>query len=129
MDQTTHEVRLEQWKEVVLRCQKRPDGMSARQWLKDNDVREKKYYYWLRRIRKSAYEQSVQSGSLPAVRQDSGVAFAEFPVPAQDKEGSGSADGAFHPSAVIRSASLTVSIANDVSDGLLSRLLEEMRHA
>ena len=129
MDQTTHEVRLEHWKEVVLRCQKRHDGMSARQWLKDNDVREKKYYYWLRRIRKSAYEQSVQSGSLPAVRQDSGVAFAEFPVPAQDKEGSGSADGAFHPSAVIRSASLTVSIANDVSDGLLSRLLEEMRHA
>lgn len=30
MDQSTHEVRLAHWKEVVAQCQSRPEGMTAK---------------------------------------------------------------------------------------------------
>ena len=32
MDQTTHELRLSNWKAIIDSCQARPDGQTARQW-------------------------------------------------------------------------------------------------
>ena len=34
------------------RCQSRPQGMSIRQWLMDNGINEKSYYYWQRKFRR-----------------------------------------------------------------------------
>ena len=36
MDQCTHEVRLQYWKNIISQCQARPEGQSAKQWLADN---------------------------------------------------------------------------------------------
>lgn len=52
MDNTTHQVRLAQWIEIVEACNRRPEGMTAKQWLNDNNISEKTYYYWQRRVRK-----------------------------------------------------------------------------
>ena len=52
MDQTTHEMRLVNWKSIIEQCQSRPEGMSAKQCLRDNEIPEKQYYYWLRKLRK-----------------------------------------------------------------------------
>ena len=38
MDQITHTVRYSMWKDILFQCQNRPDGMSAKQWLKENQV-------------------------------------------------------------------------------------------
>lgn len=57
MDQITHEIRLAHWKEIVEACNNRPAGLSARAWLEENGIKVKTYYYWLRRIRREAYEQ------------------------------------------------------------------------
>ena len=57
MDTCTHEVRLNQWKLIVEQCQNRPEGKTARQWLAENGIQEKSYYYWLRKVRKKAYSQ------------------------------------------------------------------------
>ena len=54
MDHSTFEVRLASWMEIISQCQARPDGMTARQWLADNNISEKSYYYWLRRVRLNA---------------------------------------------------------------------------
>ena len=51
MDKSTHEIRIEHWKEVVRLCQSRPDGQTAKDWLASNGISLKKYYYWLRQIR------------------------------------------------------------------------------
>ena len=32
MDQCTHEVRLQYWKNIISQCQARPEGQSAKQW-------------------------------------------------------------------------------------------------
>ena len=57
MDQTTHELRLSNWKSIIASCQGRPDRQTAREWLAENNVSEKQYYYWLRRLRRQACEQ------------------------------------------------------------------------
>ena len=57
MDQITHDVRGSQWLEIITQCQNRPEGTTAKQWMADNGINEKSYYYWLRKFRKQAYSQ------------------------------------------------------------------------
>ena len=66
MDQITHTVRYSMWKDILLQCQNRPDGMSAKQWLKENQVSEKSYYYWQRKFRNELFEK--QGIALPALQ-------------------------------------------------------------
>ena len=47
MDQLTHNVRRANWLNIIKQCQERPANVTVRQWLKDNDIKEKSYYYWL----------------------------------------------------------------------------------
>ena len=56
MDQSTHDVRRTNWLNIVTRCQERPADVTAKQWLADNGIKEKAYYYWLRKFRKEAYD-------------------------------------------------------------------------
>ena len=55
MDQLTHTVRRSNWINIIRQCQDRPAGTTAKQWLAENDISEKSYYYWLRKIRRDEY--------------------------------------------------------------------------
>ena len=57
MDQLTHNVRRSNWINIIRQCQDRPAGTTAKQWLVENDISEKSYYYWLRKIRREVCEQ------------------------------------------------------------------------
>ena len=50
MDQITHTVRRSMWQGILLQCQNRPCGMSAKQWMIENDINEKSFYYWQRKL-------------------------------------------------------------------------------
>ena len=80
MDQTTHEVRLANWKAIIEQCQARPKGQTAKQWMDENDISDKQYYYWLRRVRAAA----IKENPIPALpepeKQLPTVSFAEIPV-------------------------------------------------
>lgn len=41
MDKITHEVRIANWKTIVEQCNNRPEGVSVKQWLAENNVNEK----------------------------------------------------------------------------------------
>ena len=73
MDQITHTVRYSMWKDILLQCQNRPDGMSAKQWLKENQVSEKSYYYWQRKFRNELFEK--QGIALPALQSSSNLSL------------------------------------------------------
>ena len=47
MDQQTALVRRNQWVSIINASQARPKGTTVRQWLKDNSISYKSYYYWL----------------------------------------------------------------------------------
>ena len=72
MDQSTHEIRLANWMQIINNCQSRPKEQTTKQWLTENQISEKQYYYWLRKVRKQAYSDSkvmlpeVQRGHAPA---------------------------------------------------------------
>ena len=118
MDQSTHDVRRANWLNIITECQQRPAGVSAKQWLADNGIQEKTYYYWLRKFRREACEQ-IQ---LPAVTTQAEVSFAEFHVPVK-------LTAADHAVATIHANGITMEIASDISEPLLKMLLQEVVHA
>ena len=124
MDRSTHQIRLASWKAVVEQCNSRPQGVSVKQWLAENNINEKTYYYWLRRVRREVYSQMHQE--LPALheRKIPAVAFAEIPVPDACK----TEDISFKADVVIRSGSLVIGIANSVSESLLSAIVASINH-
>lgn len=122
MDQSTHDVRRTNWLGIITECQQRPSSVSAKQWLADNGIKEKTYYYWLRKFRREACEQ-IQ---LPAVTTQAEVSFAEFHVPAPVPV---KLTAAGHAVATIHADGITLEIAGDISEPLLRMLLQEVVHA
>lgn len=132
MDQITHNVRGAQWLEIVTQCQNRSEGITVKQWLSDNGIKEKAYYYWLRKFRKQAYDQM----HLPSTETsaEGNISFAEVPIPNRKQMGIPKATEetpaiAIRPVAVIKNADITVALTNEVSDSLLSRILQEVSNA
>ena len=127
MDQSTHDVRHANWLNIVNQCQGRPVGMSAKQWLEENNIKEKAYYYWLRKFRKEAYNQM----QFPAVAAKADVTFADvtLPVAAECIGEKISLVPQDSPVAVIRRGGLTIELSNNISGKLLSHLLQEVTHA
>ena len=80
MDQCTHEVRLQYWKNIISQCQARPAGQTAKQWMTENGIREQTYYLWQRRIRKETYEQMESQGLLPAVSAKEEIMVSETSI-------------------------------------------------
>ena len=126
MDKCTHDVRRANWLNIINQCQERPANVTVHQWLKDNDIKEKSYYYWLRKIRREVCEQEgLQEDTNP-----SALSFVEIPVKtALDTTPVPTVPAAMTPVAVIRSGRLTLELSNDISESLLCRLLQEVLHA
>ena len=125
MDKSTHEIRLAHWKQIIEQCQSRPKEQTAKQWLEEHDISDKAYY-WLRKIRRTIYDQSVASGTLPVVSQEQELSFAQIP----DSYLKGYPSSfSFEPVAVIKTPAETLAISNEGSDHLLNQLVEAVSHA
>ena len=81
MDQVTQaktELRLQGWSELIAECQS--SCMTVKAWCELHDVNIKTYYYWLRKIRKLALENSpVPASSLPS-KAESQISFRKLEV-------------------------------------------------
>jgi len=124
MDQITHEMRLKNWEHVVEECNRRPEGVTVKQWLSENGINVKVYYYWLRRVRQAAYDQMKleQSGEL-AVTSDRRVSYAEITL-----TGNTSSGPAMHPVAVISSGNLSIDISENASEEFLMKLMRAIKY-
>ena len=123
MDKSTNEVRTLSWAAIIEQCQARPEGQSAKQWLKANGISEKQYYYWLRKLRKQAYEQSLSNNSpVPFEKCMPEVAFAEIP-----------SDGLFSSDPVtavtIKTRKLTLDISSAVPVTSLVEIVKAVANA
>ena len=131
MDNTTHQVRLAQWTQIVEECNRRPEGMTAKQWLKDNSISEKTYYYWQRRVRKEIL--SKNTDSVPSVSDRNDITFAEIPDMYTTKQtGACHSDimsGCFNADAIIKCGNSVIAMSNSISDAMLSKILEVVTHA
>ena len=122
MDQTTHEVRLANWRTIIEQCQARPEGQTTRQWLAENNVPEKKYYYWLRKIRKAALTENKSLPDVPNEKQLPAVSFVELQgldIPVADST----------TAIKITTKKTTFEISTAVSDALMIELVKAVTHA
>jgi hypothetical protein len=129
MDQISHTVRNSRWKDIILQCQSRPAGMSAKQWMTENQVCEKSYYYWQRKLRTEAFKQMDHPSLLPVAQGTADVSFAEIRIPEPKKTVFDTIPETIRPTAVIKTATMTIALSNDIADDLLSRILREVSHA
>ena len=126
MDKITHEIRLSNWKTVIEQCSLRPEGQTVKQWLADNGINEKTYYYWQRRVRKEVFGQSGLPQPIENPKADP-VSFAEIPVmPVQAET---YLETSFQADAVIRTRNTTIGLSNSISDHLLERIIGGLLHA
>ncbi len=122
MDKTTHEVRLQQWAEVIQA--QLASGLNKREWCRENNVPEKQFFYWQRRVRKELYE--LQTKALIAVGDVSSPSLVEVPI----AQNSGNpAAASFRPDAVIAVGNVTVGITENISEALLMSIGKMIRHA
>ena len=128
MDKCTHEVRKQYWKNIIGQCLKRPEGMTVKQWLDENNICEQTYYHWLKRIRQETYELATTSANTACVNTMHGeVAFAELSLPAINPVSPG--ENGFRPDITIQTGSVLIGVSNTVSDALLDKLFEVISHA
>lgn len=124
MDKSTHEVRSRNWADIISRCQSRPEGQTVKQWLLENKVPEKSYYYWLRKFRKQAYD-SIQDIEPPAITDDNNppmVAFAE--IPAEEL-----APQFTSPAIIIKTRKLMLEISSAIPAESIVELVKVVAHA
>ena len=50
MDQTTKEIRTEQWRQIVLEAN--GTSLTKKEFCRQNGIKEKQFYYWQRKIRR-----------------------------------------------------------------------------
>ena len=129
MDQCTHDVRAAQRRKIIQNCQQRPAGKSVKQWLDENDILEQSYYYWQRKFRDKTYDQ-MEKSSLPSVQDsNNAVSFVEISAPVHQEVPIECNSESIKPAAVIKTATMSIAISNDISEQLLSMLLREAAHA
>lgn len=129
MDQITHDIRLEGWKDVIRQCHARPKGQTIKDWCAQNNVSEKQFYYWQRQIRLQIAE-GMTGALVPAAGIENTVSFTEIPVPAINSTLPASDDmNDFQAEAVIRKGDLVIAVRNSISDRLLGRILEGVTNA
>ena len=125
MDKITHEARLNNWKHIIEECINRPNGVTVKQWLSDNGIHEKVYYYWLRRVRQAAYDQlkTENTGSLVPSPNNS-VSYAEITltqsIPTRSRD---------NTVAVLSTGNISIDISESASEEFLIKLMRAMRHA
>lgn len=127
MDQSTFEVRLAQWAEIVKAAANRPSGTMLKDWLNENGISRDRYYYWQRKVRAHAYDSMQKDSDSTAV---STVAFAEIPVPINySRPCNTPMQSASSPAAIINVKGVSIELSNHASPELINSILKVAAYA
>lgn len=123
MSKEVYEVRLANWKQLILQCRNRPAGMTQKDWLEQHDIKAPQFYYWLRMVRREALAEMAGADHKEVVpasmaRNDlaAPVTFAEIDL----NKAQLYTESQQHAAAVIRLGQLTVELSNDADDRLIA---------
>lgn len=114
MDKITHEMRLMKWTSIIREC--RSSGMTVKSWCLENNVNEKQFYYWQRRVREEAY------GALEKAESYRQPNFVQLSVPADTSKNTPS----FMADMIIHIGNNVLELSNNVSEELLLKVFKVM---
>ena len=82
----THEVRLQQWRQIVTDC--RSSGQPIKEWCENHEINIKTYYHWQKQVYKETCQTlCTHSGKTPEVLSTPQIpVFAEVAQPLRPKE-------------------------------------------
>lgn len=123
MDKTTHQIRSEQWTQIINDWAQ--SGMNKTAWCKANGISDKSFFYWQRILRNESYIEATGS-AVPAVIPESTEKISFVEIKAEDLPSQKKSD--FIPDVIIRSGNITLEISNSVSPALL-KMLGGLLHA
>ena len=104
----TTQIRINEWAAIIKDC--KASGMKVDEYCQQHDISRDAYYYWLRKVKEAALQQS---------------GFVELPVPQnQPTPATGFAVQMF-----VKVAGVELGINNETPTELLTRILEVIRHA
>ena len=98
--------RIQLWAERIAEC--RSSGMSVRAWCRENEISEKTYYYWQRRL----YQQMISTVER--------VDFAEIPRGIQTGQSTGAA-------AKVCLSGATIEVYPGVDAQIIQAILETLK--
>jgi hypothetical protein len=114
MDKITHEMRLIQWTPIIRECHN--SNMTVKSWCIENNVNEKQFFYWQRRIREEVFE------ALNKTEVHKQSSFVQLPVPASSSKNT----SFFTADMIIHIGNNVLELSNNVSEELLSKVLKVM---
>ena len=74
LTKATHEHKINLWTERIRSC--RGSGIPAAKWCEENGINIKTYYYWMRKIKREAFD-TISSEQVPAIRNNSLPVFSK----------------------------------------------------
>ena len=130
MDKETKEMKLAYWSGVIKEA--KSSGMKITKWCELNQITNRQYYYWHKKVMHETYESAVKCGLLPDAEVDPTgqdipmvPEFSELTVPVSNKRPD-------HCGAVgisIKWNDFTITIDPKFSEGELARVLRVMQNA
>ena len=113
MSDLKHDVIAERW--AVLIKERMESGMTVREWCNDRNIKESRYYYWLRILRRKAVENTGQPLRVsPFVELPADICQEQLPAPA---------------AAVIRKGNITIEVTESASAGFIQKVMEALANA
>lgn len=113
MSDLKHDMTAERW--AMLIKERRESGMTVREWCHDRDIKESRYYYWLRILRRDAVENKQQKQQVsPFVELPADICRDQIPAPA---------------AAVIRKGNITIEVTESASAGFIAKIMEALSNA
>lgn len=115
MSDLKHEVTAERWAALIR--ERTGSGMTIKEWCQERNIKELQYYYWLRTLRKEeADNRELEQQASP---------FVELPVVCRKQQAPPLGEAA----AIIRKGDISIEVAESVSAGFLSKVMEALNYA
>ena len=113
MSDLKHDVVAERW--AMLIKERMESGMTVREWCHDRNIKESRYYYWLRILRRDAVENEQHKQQLsPFVELPADICREQFPD---------------QIAAVIRKGNITIEVTESASAGFIAKVMEALANA
>ena len=120
LSKASHDYKLNLWISRIQEC--RESGKSVAVWCKENNLNDKSYYYWLRKIRLETFD------SLPAERKPRPVTTATEQLPVFAQVPTDFMEPHQCAAVVIRIHGATLEIQNSASDTVIENTLRAMKY-
>jgi len=131
MDQHTTDIRLAQWRQIIMECNR--SSITKREWCKQNGVREKSFFYWQRKIRKMAADSLGASiASLPAAMPDNNPGkFVEVPMHTASSglDGNEAMPSRISPELMVQVNDCRIFVTSSIHESTLKTVMKVIRDA